>query len=455
MSQLDTIWWQVFALGACGAPIREGHSPLTATGELSDATPGEHRLRALDPWLDYLIELGANGLLLTPIFASVSHGYDTLDHFRLDPRLGDNADITHLIEEAHRRGIRVLFDGVFNHISRSHPQLEELGLRTENGDFHTWEGHGDLITLDHSSPRVRELVREVMEFWLERGIDGWRLDVAYAVPTDFWAEVLGKVRERFPEALFLGEVIHGDYPDFVARSSVDTLTQYELWASIRQSIAARNFWELDWNLGRHAQFCEHFIPNTFIGNHDVERIATAVGPAGAVLAAAVLFTVPGMPSIYYGDEQGFTGTKLEGFSADDQLRPPLPERPEQLSDLGAGIYSAYRALIALRRTHPWLTRARLEVTGKDNTWIEYRVWEREHDDAAPGGVDSGQPAELRVRLDLEPHPRVRITGVAAGTAGASATGDSNSGAGDATTTAGNPGGEVELFFWHADAESGE
>ena len=147
MSQLDTIWWQVFALGACGAPIREGHNPLTAAGEIPEATPGEHRLRALDPWLDYLIELGANGLLLTPIFASVSHGYDTLDHFRLDPRLGDNADITHLIEEAHRRGIRVLFDGVFNHISRFHPQVEELGLRTESGDFHTWEGHGDLITL--------------------------------------------------------------------------------------------------------------------------------------------------------------------------------------------------------------------------------------------------------------------------------------------------------------------
>ncbi|MDK6629974.1 alpha-amylase family glycosyl hydrolase, partial [Actinotignum timonense] len=258
-----------------------------------------------------------------------------------------------------------------------------------------------------------------------------RLDVAYAVPTDFWAEVLGKVRERFPEALFLGEVIHGDYPDFVARSSVDTLTQYELWASIRQSIAARNFWELDWNLGRHAQFCEHFIPNTFIGNHDVERIATAVGPAGAVLAAAVLFTVPGMPSIYYGDEQGFTGTKLEGFSADDQLRPPLPERPEQLSDLGAGMYRAYRALIALRRTHPWLTRARLEVTGKDNTWIEYRVWERQHDDAAPASADSGQPAELRVRLELEPHPSARVIGV------------------DPARS------DVELFSWHAGAESGE
>ena len=238
-----------------------------------------------------------------------------------------------------------------------------------------------------------------MLYWLRRGIAGWRLDVAYEVPPEFWATVTARVREEFPNALFLGEMIHGDFATFVHESMLDTVTQYNLWKAIWSSIKETNFWELDWALAGHAEFCEMFIPQTFISNHDVERIATTVGQEGAVLAAAILLTAPGMPSIYYGDEQGFTGRKLDGFSADDELRPPLPPLPEDLAPVGKDLFRIYQALISIRRRHGWMARGEIVVVKKTNETIEYTV------------TNPDSPRDfVRVALALEPRRAVLITG---------------------------------------------
>lgn len=244
----QTIWWHVYPLGATGAPVRE-----RAGGDSG------HRLRALEPWLDYLIDLGCNGLLLGPIFESVGHGYDTLDHYAIDPRLGDDADFEWLIGACRERGINVMLDGVFNHVARTHPAVEQ-GLAGRA----SWEGHEELAALHHDDPRVVDLVADVMVYWLRRGIAGWRLDVAYAVPPEFWREVLGRVRAEFPDALFLGEVIHGDYAEIAEQASLDSVTQYELWKALWSSIKDVNFWELDHALGRHRVVCETVLPNTFV-----------------------------------------------------------------------------------------------------------------------------------------------------------------------------------------------
>ena len=140
-----------------------------------------------------------------------------------------------------------------------------------------FEGHDNLITLNHSSTRVQEYVREVMLHWLRRGIDGWRLDAAYAVPASFWAAVLPAVRAEFPDAWFVGEMIHGDYVDYVNTSGLDSVTEYELWWAIWSSIDTINLHELQWTLGRHARFVEHFLPLTFLSNHDVTRVASQIG----------------------------------------------------------------------------------------------------------------------------------------------------------------------------------
>jgi cyclomaltodextrinase len=435
----DAVWWHVYPLGFVGA-----EQELPADGVVTS------RLGALTGWLDYAVELGANGLALGPVFAASTHGYDTIDHRRIDPRLGDDADFDALVAAAHDRGLRVLLDGVFNHVGREHPAFRavlEQGpsaptagwfrLRWPAGpdaepEYDTFEGHGQLVALDHSAPAVADWVTDVMTHWLDRGADGWRLDAAYAVPTSFWATVLPRVRARHPDAYVVGEVIHGDYARVVAESGMDAVTQYELWKAIWSSLNDGNLHELAHALGRHDGFLEGgqggpgFVPLTFVGNHDVTRIASRLSDVRHLPhALAVLFTVGGTPSVYAGDEQGFTGVKEDRAGGDDAVRPPFPDGPDDLAPFGWPTYRLHQELIGVRRRHRWLHRARTTMLHRDNRQLSYAA-------AADGGrlvvalnlADA--PAELpapgagavlagagRVRRDvvqLEPHGWVILNG---------------------------------------------
>ncbi|WP_282947352.1 alpha-amylase family protein [Cellulomonas endometrii] len=395
------MWWHVYPLGFTGAE-------RTADG----STPVTHRLRHLEQWLDYVVDLGLNGLALGPVFASSTHGYDTTDHLAVDPRLGDRADLDHLIAAAHDRGVRVLLDGVFNHVGDEHPLFRaalaggpgspeaELFRITWADDGPTWdcfEGHRALVTLNHDSPRVVDLVADAMTHWLDAGADGWRLDAAYAVPTSFWAQVTARVRERHPDAYLMGEVIHGDYPAFVAESGVDAVTQYELWKATWSAIRDTNWHELAWTLGRHDAFLDAFVPYTFVGNHDVTRITSQVGDATlAGHALVVLATVGGTPAVYYGDEQAYRGVKEDRAGGDDEIRPPYPATPDALAgpDVAPDGWATYRRhteLLGLRRRHPWLHTARTRVVEVTNAHLAY--------EARPAGDDAG--AGLLVALNLD------------------------------------------------------
>lgn len=387
------IFWHVYPLGFTGAPIREH--------------PGEpqSRLRALIDWLDYAVELGANGLLLGPIFDSTTHGYDTVDPFAIDPRLGTEQDFLALVAECKKRGIRIVLDGVFSHVGSQHPQfltdlaagdseMFAIDFSGESPVPEVFEGHGDLVRFDHSSPVAQGYVERVMRYWLGRGIDGWRLDAAYSIPSSFWAGILPGLKRDFPEAWIFGEVIHGDYSQIVKESGIDSVTQYELWKAIWSSMKDKNFFELDHALGRHNEFLDTFVPQTFIGNHDVSRIATVVGQHGAIVALAVLATVGGVPSIYYGDEQGFTGEKEQRIGGDDAVRPAFPASPAQLSTLGQDVYEAHQDLLGLRRRHPWLYSARTESVHVENERFIYQV--------------SSGDNSLEVELDIVDQPRAKI-----------------------------------------------
>lgn len=389
------LWWQVFPLGFVGAEAEQ----------LPTDSPVRHRLDRLVGWLDHLIEIGASGLALGPVFASGTHGYDTIDPFRIDPRLGDEADLDRLIEQAHARGIRVLLDGVFNHVGRDFPRFARIlaeGRTAPDQDWFTlywpegsddaevpaepgynqFEGHPGLVELDHSNPAVIDFVVSVMRFWLDRGIDGWRLDAAYAVPTGFWAQVISQVHASHPEAYLVGEVIHGDYAGIVASTGMDAVTQYELWKAIRSSLAERNLWELAWSLKRHAEFLDAFVPLTFVGNHDVTRIASALPDSRHVPhALAILMLVGGTPTIYYGDEEGFAGVKEDRVGGDDAVRPEFPADAAGLDPAGADTRRVHQELIGLRRRHPWLHRARTTAPTLENTravlesaWGDERLW---------------------------------------------------------------------------------
>jgi cyclomaltodextrinase len=367
------IWWHVYPLGFVGADT---------TGE--DRTP-THRLSQLESWLDYLVDLGANGLALGPVFRSSSHGYDTIDFFEIDERLGDTDDLDRLIDAAHSRGIRIMLDGVFNHIGRQFGPLEAaladaaapenaLFRHSDSGDLEVFEGHGALVALDHENPQVADYVVSVMNHWLDRGIDAWRLDAAYSVPTAFWASVLPRVRQQHPDVYVLGEVLHGDYAAAVRDGGLDTVTQYELWQAVWHAIAEANFFELDWALKRHNEFLETFVPYTFLGNHDVTRIATQIpDDRHRAHALVLLFTLGGTPAVYYGDERGLEAVKEERIGGDDAIRPAYPPTPAELPGGGEQVLALHRELIALRRRHPWLHRAVSSPLELTNTHYVYAV----------------------------------------------------------------------------------
>jgi glycosidase len=347
------IWWHVYPLGFVGAEAA-----------LDPEAPVVHRLPRLENWLDYAVDLGCSGLLLGPVFAAETHGYDTIDHLRIDPRLGDDEDFDHLVAAAGARGLRILLDGVFNHVGRSFQAPPEW-FRDE-----VFEGHEHLVVLNHEEPAVVQYVVDVMCHWLDRGIDGWRLDAAYAVPPSFWPQVLAQVRPRYPDAWFVGEVIHGDYAGYVEQSGLDSVTQYELWKAIWSSLNDGNFFELAHALKRHDELLDTFVPQTFVGNHDVTRIASQLEDERHLgHALAILFAVAGVPSVYAGDEQGFRGVKEEREGGDDAIRPAFPAHPEELAEDGWPTYRTHQRLIGVRRRNAWLVRARTTVAHLTNQTI--------------------------------------------------------------------------------------
>ncbi len=379
------IWWQL--------------QPISFTGAEPTARPDMtpvRRLPRIEAWLDYVIDLGCNGLSLGPVFASESHGYDTIDHYRIDPRLGTSADFDHLVGQCRERGVRLLLDGVFNHVGRGFPPFQDVLAHGRSSAYASWfvidfdadagkdaggpdgfgyadfEGSRNLVELNHAEPAVQDYVADVMRYWLARGADGWRLDAAYAVPSAFWRTVTDRVRRDHPDAWLVGEMLHGDYVAAVRDGGLDSVTQYELWKAIWSSLNDRNLFELAWALDRHNDFAAAFLPLTFAGNHDVTRIASRLDDVRHLPhALAILFTVAGSPSVYAGDEQAFRGVKYERADGDAEIRPEFPASPEELAPDGWPIFRLHQDLIGLRRRHPWLARSATKVLTLQNETFGY------------------------------------------------------------------------------------
>ena len=264
-------------------------------------------------------------------------------------------------------------------------------FRQEGGNWYFFEGHDSLVALDHNNPEVRDFVVSVMRHWLDLGIDGWRLDAAYAAPTDFWRAVSDAVRESHPHAWLLGEVIHGDYAAFVRDSGLDSVTQYELWKATWSSLNDQNLWELEHALGRHRDMLTSFVPTIFVSNHDTTRIASRLTDERHLAhALTVLFTVGGIPAIYYGDEQAFRGIKEERIGGDDEVRPTFPADPGELSRVGEPVRQLHQRLIGVRRRKPWMVRGNFEQLHVENSVLVYRVSDPSGDDAVTGPPQSGR-----------------------------------------------------------------
>ena len=332
----DAIFYHIYPLGLCGAP---------RSNDLN--LPVMTRLDSLSPWLDHIQALGANAIYLGPVFQSTSHGYDTMDYYQVDRRLGNNDTLVRFADEVHRRGMRLVLDAVFNHVGRDFCAFRDVlekkesspyrdwfynlrfGEQSPKGDpfqYESWQGHFSLVKLNLQHPHVRAHIFDAVGMWMDKfGIDGLRLDAADCIEMDFLQALHEFVKSRKPEFWLMGEVVHGDYRQWVNSNTLDSVTNYAAYKGLYSSLNDGNYFEIAYGLnqqfGEQGQYRDLLLYN-FVDNHDVDRVASKLRkPAHLFPLYILLFTMPGLPSIYYGSEWGITGIK-EKWS-DDQLRPTL------------------------------------------------------------------------------------------------------------------------------------
>lgn len=332
----EAIFYHIYPLGLAGAP-KENHYDGV-----------EHRLKGLMPWIGHIREIGCNALYIGPLFESVGHGYETTDYKKLDCRLGDNADLKEFVAKCHKMGIRVILDGVFNHTGRDFFAFKDIQQNREGSrykdwycnvnfwgnneyndgfSYDNWGGYNLLAKLNQRNPEVRNYITEVIRFWVkEFDIDGLRLDAADVLDFDFMKElrrVAGEVKQDF---WLMGEVIHGDYTRWVNEGTLHSVTNYVMHKALYSGHNDHNYFEIAHTQrrleGMGGAGSGGFKLYNFVDNHDVERIYTKLNnKAHFTPVHILLYTLPGIPSIYYGSEFAIEGRK-EKYS-DASLRPAL------------------------------------------------------------------------------------------------------------------------------------
>ena len=331
----DATVYHIYPLGQLGAPKRNDFT--------SPATP---RLEELHDWLAHLSDLGVNALYLGPVFESSAHGYDTVDYFHVDRRLGNNETLRNLANDLRKHEIRLVLDAVFNHVGRDFWAFRDVLENGENslykdwfqlefsgssplGDpftYEGWSGNYDLVKLNLEHPDVKTHLFDAVAAWVrDYDISGLRLDAADVMDFDFLRELASYCKNLKPDFWLMGEVVHGDYSQWVNPEMLDSATNFELYKGLWSSHVDNNYFELAHSLKR--QFGEGGIYEglnlyTFADNHDVNRVASSLNePAHLYPLHVLLFTVPGIPSIYAGSEWGIEGERTD--TSDEALRPRL------------------------------------------------------------------------------------------------------------------------------------
>ena len=357
----NAVLYQIYPLGFCGAPL-ENH------GETAS------RLSKIEDWIDHICSLGVTAVLLNPLFESDAHGYDTRDYFKVDSRLGTNEDLRQLTARLHERGLKVVFDGVFNHVGRGFWAFRDVqekrwdspykdwfrisfdGNSPYNDGFwyEGWEGHYELVKLNLWNGDVKAHLFEAIRSWVnDYQIDGLRLDVAYSLLPEFLSELRRFTSSLKDDFVLIGETLHGDYNRFMNDNACHSVTNYECYKGLYSSFNCMNMHEIGYSL--HRQFgpdswCLYTGKTllSFVDNHAVSRVASILEDARQLPALyGLLFGMPGTPCLYYGSEWGAKAAKAEG---DPALRPCF-EAPEQNA-----LTEVIRAAAKARRESPALCR---------------------------------------------------------------------------------------------------
>ena len=348
---VNAIFYHIYPLGFCGAPQNNSHTSFA-----------EPRLEKILSWIPHLKQMGINAIYLGPVFESNTHGYDTADYFWVDRRLGTNETLSQVSRELHANGIRLVLDGVFNHVGRDFWAFRDViqngpnskycdwfhGLKFDSsspyGDpftYDTWQGNYELVKLNLHNPQVREHLLEAVKSWIrDFQIDGLRLDTADCLDDNFQRELSAFTHNLRPDFWLMGEVIHGDYRHWTNSEMLDSVTNYEAYKGLYSSLADKNFFEIAFSLNRQfgmGGVYRDLLLYNFTDNHDVDRVASKLNnPALLYPLYCLLFSMPGIPSIYYGSEWGLKGARTN--NSDQALRPCLdfsslqntPHQPELL-----------------------------------------------------------------------------------------------------------------------------
>jgi cyclomaltodextrinase / maltogenic alpha-amylase / neopullulanase len=333
----NAVFYHIYPLGQCGAEPRNDFC----------SAPND-RLDQVRGWIDHLRQLGANAIYFGPLFESTAHGYDTADYYHVDRRLGTDETLAGLAAALHAQGVRVVLDGVFHHVGRDFWAFRDLqqngersafrdwftgvdfSRRSPHGDpfvYEAWEGHFDLVKLNLGHPEVREHLFGAVRSWVERfDIDGLRLDVAYAIDPGFLRDLAAFCRGLRPDFWLLAEAIHGDYRRLAGPGLLDAVTNYECYKGLYSSHNDRNYFEIAHSLNRlfgESGLYRELTAYNFADNHDVDRVASLLRNSAHLYPLyLLLFTMPGVPSIYAGSEWAIEGVKAGGD--DRPLRPALP-----------------------------------------------------------------------------------------------------------------------------------
>ena len=379
----NSVIYQIYPLGLCGAP--RDNDGVNA-----------HRILKLLDWVEHIRKTGADTLLLNPVFESDCHGYDTRDYRTVDCRLGTNEDLKTVCDAFHQAGIRVMLDGVFNHVGRGFWAFRDVQQKkwespykdwfrlSFDGNSHYndgfwyegWEGHYELVKLNLQNPEVVRHQFDAIRFWVEQfGIDGLRLDVAYCLSEDYLRQLRSFTNSLKPDFVLMGETLHGDYNRWMNDGMCHSVTNYECYKGLWSSFNSMNLFEIGHSLQRQfgpEQWTlykgKHLL--SFLDNHDVTRIASMLNdPHHLIPAYGLLFGMPGVPALYYGSEWGIQGRKDQG---DDALRPAL-EAP-QWNDLT----DAIAAMAKARKESPALCSGSFRNIVLTNRQIIFeRCWENE------------------------------------------------------------------------------
>lgn len=368
----SSVFYQIYPLGFCGAP--KENDGVTV-----------NRLDKVSEWIPHLLNLNINAVYFSPVFESDRHGYDTRDYRKIDCRLGTNEDFARLCRELKKNRIKIVLDGVFNHVGRGFWAFEDVRKNREaskykdwfyldfkgntgyNDGFYyeSWEGHYELVKLNLDHEAVVDHLFEAVKFWVENfDIDGLRLDVAYCLNEAFIRKLRSFTEGLKPDFYLIGEVLFGDYNRLVNDLMLHSCTNYECYKGLYSSFNDRNLFEIAHSLDRQFGSEAHSLYRGkhllgFVDNHDVSRVASILTDKEHLrLIYAVLFAMPGIPCIYYGSEWGAKGDKKDG---DDALRQEYHE-PE-FNELGSLIaklskikkessvlnYGSYRHIVLTNR----------------------------------------------------------------------------------------------------------